>query len=109
VRERERERERERKRERRVELSHTASLPVLGWLQVYLLKPWHAGRALLVWAALAQTPGTVNEERYQHFMNNDLVAEGRRQSPKQALWERDVGIQTDNLPVETGQGEATRP
>lgn len=61
---------------------------VFGWCQVHLPKPWCVGKAALMWAALAQSPGTVDEERRQHFSNNKLAAEGRRQSPKWALWER---------------------
>ena len=62
-----------------------ASLTMLGWCQVHLPKPWRAGKALPTWAALAQSPGTVDAERRQHFLNNKLAAEGRRQSPKWAL------------------------
>lgn len=56
-----------------------ASLTVCGWCQVHLLKPWRAGNISLIWAVLAPSPGTEDKERCQHFSDNALAAEGRRQ------------------------------
>lgn len=35
-----------------------------------------------MWADLAQSPGTADEGRCQHFSDNELAAEGRRQISK---------------------------
>lgn len=72
------------------------------WCQVHLLKPSHVGTATSMWAALAQNPGTVDEERHQHFSDNKQAAEGRRQSPKWALWKRQGLCLANNQPVKTG-------